>query len=109
MRVDYATVGQEPQENSKPDRAEQTRASGKVASSNSASTLGSTSNSTSSLDQVRLSFDQTRVQSLAAQVLAQPEIRQGRVESLQQAIGSDEYSVPASRVADALASELGAS
>jgi flagellar biosynthesis anti-sigma factor FlgM len=59
------------------------------------------------VDQARFSFDQTRVQSLEAHVLAQPEIREAKVQSLQQAIGKGEYSVPASLVADALVSEHG--
>ena len=59
-------------------------------------------------DQTRFSFDQTRVQSLEAQVLAQPEIRQAKVQSLQQAIGNGEYSVSAGQIADAMASDLGA-
>jgi flagellar biosynthesis anti-sigma factor FlgM len=46
------------------------------------------------------------VQSLEAHVLAQPEIREAKVQSLQQAIGNGEYSVPVSQVADALISEL---
>ena len=54
----------------------------------------------------RFSFDQTRVQSLEAQVLAQPEIRAAKVQSLQQAIGNGNYSVPASQVADAMVGEL---
>jgi flagellar biosynthesis anti-sigma factor FlgM len=58
------------------------------------------------VDQTRLSFDQTRVQSLEAHVLAQPEIREAKVQSLRQAIGNGGYSVPASQVADALISEL---
>jgi flagellar biosynthesis anti-sigma factor FlgM len=47
------------------------------------------------------------VQSLEAHVLAQPEIREAKVQSLQQAIGKGEYAVPASLVADALVTELG--
>lgn len=69
---------------------------------------GTGASSSSGLDQTRFSFDQTRVQSLAAHVLAQPEIREAKVKSLQQAIGNGEYSVPAKQVADALVSELGA-
>ena len=68
---------------------------------------GTGASSISGVDQTRFSFDQTRVQSLEAHVLAQPEIREAKVQSLQQAIGSGEYSVPASQVADALVSELG--
>jgi len=59
------------------------------------------------VDQTRFSFDQTRVQALEAQVLAQPEIRQAKVQALQQAIGNGEYSVSAGQVADAMASDLG--
>jgi len=95
MRVDFTTFGTELPEQSKTGRAGQTEAAGTGASS------------TSSVDQTRFSFDQTRVQSLEAQVLAQPEIREAKVQTLQQAIGNGEYSVPASQIADALASELG--
>jgi flagellar biosynthesis anti-sigma factor FlgM len=95
MRVDFTTFGLEPPEKGKTGRAGQTEAAGTGASS------------TSGVDQTRFSFDQTRVQSLEAHVLAQPEIREAKVRSLQQAIGNGEYSVPASRVADALVSELG--
>ena len=59
------------------------------------------------LDQTRLSFDHIRVQSLEAQVLAQPEVRQAKVQSLQQAIGNGEYSVSAGQIAAAMASDLG--
>lgn len=96
MRVDFTTFGLEPPERGKTGRAGQTEAVGTGASSSSG------------LDQTRFSFDQTRVQSLAAHVLAQPEIREAKVKSLQQAIGNGEYSVPASQIADALVSELGA-
>jgi flagellar biosynthesis anti-sigma factor FlgM len=104
MRVDFTSLGVEPPENGKTGRAGQTGASGTTASSAS----GSTSSSTSGLDQTRFSFDQARVQSLEAQVLAQPEIRQAKVQSLQQAIANGEYSVSAGQVADAMASALGA-
>jgi flagellar biosynthesis anti-sigma factor FlgM len=95
MRVDFTTFGLEPPERGKTGRAAQTEAAGTGASSNSG------------LDQTRFSFDQARVQSLAAHVLAQPEIREAKVKLLQQAIGNGEYSVPASQIADALVSELG--
>jgi len=99
MRVDLTTFGIEPPDNSKTGRAGQTGAGGTAATS--------TSGSSSRPDQTGFSFDQTQVQSLAAQVLAQPEIRQAKVQALQQAIGNGEYSVPPSHVADALASDLG--
>ena len=94
MRVDFTTLGLDPPEKGTTGRA------GKTADA------GTGANRASGLDRTRFSFDQTRVQSLEAQVLAQPEIRQAKVESLQQAIGKGEYSVPASRVADALVNEL---
>ena len=108
MRVDFTSLGVEPPENGKTGRAGQTGASGTTASSASGSTSSSASNGTSGLDQTRFSFDQARVQSLEAQVLAQPEIRQAKVQSLQQAIANGEYSVSAGQVADAMASALGA-
>jgi flagellar biosynthesis anti-sigma factor FlgM len=95
MKVDLTSFGVEPPERSTTGRAGQTGASGTGASS------------AAGVDQTRFSFDQTRVQSLEAQVLAQPEIRQAKIEPLQQAIGNGAYSVPASQIADALASELG--
>jgi flagellar biosynthesis anti-sigma factor FlgM len=107
MRVDFTTFAAEPPDQGKTGRTAQAGESGNQASSVSDNAPYSASTSTTGLDQTRFSFDQTRVQSLQAQVLAQPEIRDARVRSLQQTIGSGEYSVPASHVADALVSELG--
>lgn len=97
MRVDLTTLGVEPPENSKTGRAGQTGGAGIAA--------GRASGSATGVDQTRFSF-LTRVQSLEAQVLAQPEIRGAKVQALQQAIGKGEYSVPASQVADALVKDL---
>ena len=105
MRVDFTSRGVEPPENGKTGRGGQTGASGSSASSNLSS---SSSSSTLGLDQTRLSFDHIRAQSLEAQVLAQPEVRQAKVQSLQQAIGNGEYSVSAGQVAAAMVSDLGA-
>ena len=99
MRVDVTTSGLEPPEKSTTGRAGHAEQTGTGA--------GTATSSTSGVDQTRFSFDQTRVQSLEAHVLAQPEIREAKVQSLQQVIGKGEYSVPASLVADALVSELG--
>ncbi len=109
MRVDFATFGVEPPENSKPGRAGQAGNGPTGAADNAASTAvsGNTSSSAPGIDQTRFSFDQARVQSLQTQVLAQPEIREAKVQSLRQAIDNGEYSVPASHVADALVSDLG--
>ena len=102
MRVDFTSRGVEPPENSKTGRGGQTGATGTSGSSASSST----SSSAPGPDQARFSFDQTRVQSLEAQVLAQPEIRQAKVQSLQQAIGNGEYSVLPGQIANAMVSEL---
>ena len=93
MRVDFTTFGLEPPEKGTTGRAGQAGAAG--------------ASSTPGMDQARFSFDQARVQSLQAQVLAQPEIREAKVQALQQAIGNGNYSVSAGQVADALVSELG--
>jgi flagellar biosynthesis anti-sigma factor FlgM len=102
MRVDLTTLGVEPPENGKPGRAGQTGDTGIAAGSASSATAGSVSGH----DQASFSFDQVRLQSLQAQVLAQPEVRSDKVQTLQQAIGSGSYSVSASQVADALVNEL---
>lgn len=101
MRVDFTTSGLEPPEKSTTGRA------GHAEYVGTGTGAGTEASSISGVDQTRFSFDQTRVQSLEAHVLAQPEIREAKVRSLQQAIGNGEYSVPASQVADALVSELG--
>lgn len=89
MRVDLTKAGLELPEPSNAGRAGQTA-----------------SDSGSGTDQASLSFDQARVQSLETQVLAQPEIRQAKVEALRQAIGDGEYAVSPGQVADAMTSEL---
>ncbi len=110
MRVDFTAFGVEPPDNSKAGRAGQAGNSGNGATGVTGGTSSSpASSSTAGInqDQTFFSFDQARVQSLQAQVLAQPEIRQAKVQSLQQAIDNGEYSVPVSQLADALVSELG--
>ncbi|MBZ5613070.1 MAG: flagellar biosynthesis anti-sigma factor FlgM [Acidobacteriia bacterium] len=99
MRVDLTTFAMEPPDSGKASRAGQTGVSG------STSAASSTSGSISGHDQTRFSFDQVRMQSLEAQVLAQPEIRAAKVEPLQQAIREGAYSLPASRIAEALIRE----
>ncbi|HKM46322.1 MAG TPA: flagellar biosynthesis anti-sigma factor FlgM [Terriglobales bacterium] len=103
MRVDLNTFGVEPPDRGTTGHAGQTGAARTEASD----TTGSASGSTAGVDQARFSFDQTRVQTLAARVLAQPEIREAKVQALQQSIGKGDYSVPPSQIADALVSELG--
>lgn len=99
MRVDYTTFGTEPPDNSKPGRAGQTEAAGTAVSSSSDS-------NTPGVDQANFSSAQTQVQTLQAQVLAQPEVREAKVQSLQQAIGNGNYSVSPGQIADALVSEF---
>lgn len=101
MRVDLTTRGLEQPETSKPGRAGQSRAAAKQTSA-SASARASAS---MAVDRTQFSFDGTRVQSLAAQALAAPEIRQAKVVSLGQAISNGEYSVDAGKVADAMTAE----
>jgi flagellar biosynthesis anti-sigma factor FlgM len=95
MRVDFTTFASEPLQNSNLGHARHAETSGIAATS------------TPGPDRIRFLFDRTRMQSLAAHVLAQPDIRETKVRSLRQAIGNGEYSVPAGQVADALVSDLG--
>jgi flagellar biosynthesis anti-sigma factor FlgM len=95
MRVDFTNFGREPAENSKPGRVGQNKAAGNAAG---------VSGGTEKIDQTSLSSD--RVQSLAGQVLAQPEIREAKVEALRQSLASGEYSTSSSQVAEAMANEL---
>lgn len=99
MRIDFTTFGVEPPDQGKAGRAGQQVGNEGIEASNAAG-------SAAGADQTSFSLDYTRVQSLEAQVMAQPEIRQTKVQSLQQTIGNGSYSVPASLVADAMASEL---
>lgn len=126
MRVDFTSFAAEPPDSGKSGRSGQTDTAGRSgadaiensASSNSASStsigtsigtvIGASSSSDSStVDQTRFSFDRARVQSLEAQVLAQPEVRATKVQALQSSIESGDYSVPPSQVAEAMVSEIG--
>lgn len=92
MRVDLRTIGTEPANSGKTDRTHATQAE-----------LG---NETPALDQASFSFDQSRVRSLENQVLAQPEVRQQRVELLRQSLGKGEYAVSDGQVAEAMLADL---
>ncbi len=94
MRVDYGRVGVDLPEQGKAGRA------GQNSAVDQASSNGPTAYETG------LTFDQAKVQSLQTHVLAQPEIRQAKVETLRQSISSGEYSVPASQIADAIVGEV---
>jgi flagellar biosynthesis anti-sigma factor FlgM len=98
MRVDYGRAGVDLPEQS-PEQAKAARA----AQNGAAATA---SNQAANAEQTGFTFDQTKVQSLQAQVLAQPEIREAKVGALRQSISSGGYSVPASQVADAIVGEV---
>jgi flagellar biosynthesis anti-sigma factor FlgM len=106
MRIDFTTLGVEPPDSGKPGRAGQTGAPGAAASNSPGSVSGSNADNATGVDEARFSFDPTRVQSLKTQVLAQPEIRQAKVQSLQESIGNGEYSVSPGQIADALIREV---
>ena len=94
MRVDLKTSGTEAADSGKTDRAHPTPATGEDR------------NETSALDQTHFSFDHTRVRALESEVMAQPEVRQQRVELLRQSLGKGEYLVSDGQVADAMLADL---
>ncbi len=104
MRIDFTNLPVDASENSKPGRA----GPGIKASAGSVTSGVSDSNGASSeaVDQANFSFDPTRVQSLQAQILAQPEIRQTMVQALQESISGNEYSVLPGQIADSMIAEL---
>jgi flagellar biosynthesis anti-sigma factor FlgM len=94
MRVDLKNYGTESVETSKPERA-------RPAPSPIEHGI-----ETAVPDQVNFSFSQSRVQALTTQVLAQPEVRQQRVDLLRQSLGKGEYSVSDSQIADAIIADV---
>jgi flagellar biosynthesis anti-sigma factor FlgM len=94
MRVDLTNHGTEQVDSSRKDRSRATPV---------ASERGS---ETAVPDQTHISFDQTRLRSLASQALAQPEVRQQRVDLLRQSLGKGEYSVSDTQIADAIIADL---
>jgi len=56
-------------------------------------------------DEARLIWDQNRVRSLASQITGLPEIRQDRVNALQQAVQEGRYTVSNEQIANALFAE----
>jgi flagellar biosynthesis anti-sigma factor FlgM len=48
------------------------------------------------------------VQTLEAAVLAQPEVREQKVDALRQAVGKGEYAVSDTQIADAISADFGA-
>jgi len=96
MRVDLRTYGLGPPEDKKTERSTASRATDQP------------SGETASLDQARFSFDQARVKALENQALAQPEVRQEKVELLRQAVGKGEYAISEGQIADAMIADLAA-
>ena len=93
MRVDLLTQGPEPADNNKANRAGQ-RTATPAQTSAAAGT-----------DQTHFSFHQARVQSLAAEVMAQPEIRGQKVEALQNLLVTGRYTVSDAQIAQAMVPE----
>jgi negative regulator of flagellin synthesis FlgM len=88
-------------------------AASQVSSDLSSQKVGSqtgTQSSVSSLgvsedDRTTLTSDTTSVSSLVSTALSSPEVRQGRVDTLRQAISSGEYQVDPASIASAMVSE----
>ena len=93
MRVNLTTYGPEPPDNNKTSRAAQS-----ATPTPTADTTGT--------DQTRFSFDQARVQSLEAEVMAQPEIRGQKVGALQSLLAAGQYTVSNAQLAQAMMDEL---
>lgn len=60
------------------------------------------SEGTQNADAASLSLDHTNMQSLEAQALSAPAIRQDKVDALRQAIASGQYSTTPEQIADAM-------
>ena len=96
MRVDLRAYGVEAPDKAKTDQAGKT--SGSATPEPGAA----------GADRARFSFDQARVRTLEAVALAQPEIRQQKVDSLRQAAGKGEHAVSDAQIADAISADFGA-
>jgi flagellar biosynthesis anti-sigma factor FlgM len=94
MRVDLKAYGTESTDTGKTDRNRSTPAPSEQG------------NATTTHDQTHFSFDQTRVRALETQVLAQPEVRQQKVDLLRQSLGKGEYAVSDNQIADAIIADL---
>jgi flagellar biosynthesis anti-sigma factor FlgM len=104
MKVDLTNSTSDAPETNKSNRAVQGGVPGGAVAGAAVTTAAQTGNLP--VDQTSFSFDQVRVQALAAQVLAQPEVRDAKVQALQQAISQGHYLVSSGQIADALAQDL---
>jgi flagellar biosynthesis anti-sigma factor FlgM len=100
MRIDVTTSGLQPTENS---GSQKTGQRGNAAAGTRDMTRDNTQ-AGSAGDSAQFSFDQTRIQSLSAQALSEPGVRQATVALLAQAISTGEYTVDPTKVAGALIS-----
>jgi flagellar biosynthesis anti-sigma factor FlgM len=96
MRVDLRAYGVAAPDKAKTDLAGKTPGSA-THESGAAGT-----------DHARFSFDQARVKTLEAAVMAQPEVRQQKVDAIRQAVGKGEYAVSDAQIADAISADFGA-
>lgn len=92
MRIDLQTQQLDALQKSKAHRASQA--------------LPAKPDEASTIDKANFSFDQARVRQLASEVMAQPEVRGQKVETLRQAVGKGEYAVSDGQVAEAMMSDL---
>ena len=95
MRIDLYPRALEAPEKSETERLRQ-----------SGSTTGANA---SAGDQASISFADSCVGRLQAQAMAQPEIRQEKVEALRKAIADNSYRISDDAIADAMARDLRAS
>lgn len=102
MRVDLTTGGAGQTEGAGSSHSAR---SGSAASNSTsaASAANEPASGSAGADRAQFSYDQTRIRSLTEQALSAPEIRQAKVSSLAQSIGSGQYSVDAGKVASAIA------
>ncbi|MFZ1132693.1 MAG: flagellar biosynthesis anti-sigma factor FlgM [Terriglobales bacterium] len=75
--------------------------SAEQASKSSTTPVGQTGSAAAS-DKTSLTQDTVTLSSLATQALAQPEVRQSQVDSLRESIGSGQYKLDPSEIADAI-------
>lgn len=78
---------------------------GTQAGSRAAASSGGTSGGVSGGDRTSLTSGATAVASLVGAALSSPEVRQGKVDSLRQAISSGQYQIDPASIAAAMAGE----
>jgi len=89
MRIDLTNKPQEAREASRSEKPD-SRSAGRYREAG---------------DEARLSFDQSRIQALEAQVANTADIRQARVDALSRTVREGTYNVPAQDTAEAMLAE----